>query len=197
MLTFDEARHEYRFNGVVVPGVTSLLRQLHSFAGVPLDVLDRARDRGKDVHLACQLFDEDDLDEEALQRLDPEVFGYFEGWKRFMRDCEPNWTAIEQPVFHKLLRYAGTPDRFGSLTWAGGPVEEAQVDIKTSQQSHPVWGIQTAAYNHAAGTPHRLRLTVQLRPDGTYKILPWIDPQDWPVFVSLTTLRTWKERHRL
>lgn len=187
MLTFDHERHEYRHAGVLVPGVTSLLQHLHSFAGVPLDVLQAAQERGTAVHAACQFFDEEDLDEEQLQASSPMVFGYLCGWKKFMAERAPTWNAIEQPVYHPTLRYAGTPDRFGVL---GG--EDWQVDIKTSQQSHPVWGVQTAAYNQAAGKPKARRATVQLRADGTYRFIEWKDPTDWPVFVSLVTLHHWK-----
>ena len=32
---------------------------------------------------------------------------------------------------------------------------------------------------------------VQLRSDGTYKFLPWEDPDDWPAFLSLINLTNW------
>jgi hypothetical protein len=186
-LTFDAARHEYRSGGLVIPGVTSLLDQLHSFAGVPRDVLDAAKKRGSAVHAACEYHDQNDLDETTL---DPVVAGYLAGWKRFLSDKRPAWSHIEQPVFNRVHRYAGTPDRFGEM---GG--EKVQVDIKTSAASHPAWGIQTAAYNHAAGYPSARRFTCQLRPDGAYRLIEWRDPNDFAVFVSLITLHNWKAKH--
>lgn len=194
-LSFDSDLHEYRFGGVVVPGVTSLLQQLHSFAGVPMEVMDRARDRGTDVHLATELFDLGELDEAHLAAEDPEVMGYVRGWKCFVRDCAPNWSAIEAKVYHPIFRYAGTLDRNGDFDFDGQRVLDAQVDIKTSAASHPVWGVQTAAYSNAQGKPKQRRFTVQLRPEGTYRILEWPSPDDWPVFVSLVTLNSWKKRH--
>lgn len=177
-----------------MPSVTQVLEGLHSFANVPWDILEAAQERGTDVHSACQFHDEDDLIESDLT---PLVRGYLEGWKRFVLDCSPNWSAIEQQFYHPTLRYAGTPDRFGELTLRGELVGQAQVDIKTALASHPCWGVQTMAYNHIAGLPGARRFTCQLRPDGTYRLIEWTDAQDWPVFVSLTTLRTWKERHSL
>jgi len=194
LLEFDQEHHRYLYDGVSVPSVTQVLRELHPFAGVSPDVLEAAAERGTHVHQACWYFDEADLDEDELT---PKVRGYLQGWKRFTLDADPIWSAIEKPLFHPLLRYAGTPDRFGELTIKGRHIPLAQVDIKTGLDAHPCWGVQTMAYNHAAGCPDAPRFTVQLREDGTYRLLQWEDAQDWPVFVSLTTLRTWKLRHKL
>lgn len=196
-LEFNAERHEYRLDGVVVPAVTHLLDRLHDFSAVGEACMATARERGGSVHQACHFFDEHDLDEEMLIQTRPEVAKYLDGWKLFVSECQPNWLMIEQPVFHPTLRYAGTPDRFGGLTVKRKRIDLAQVDIKTSAAAHPVWGVQTMAYNHAAGFPGVPRFTVQLRPDGTYKLLSWEDPQDWPVFMSLLTLNTWSRRHGL
>lgn len=195
MLSFNEERHEYRWNGVVVPSVTQLLNALHSFAGVPWDVLEAARLRGTRVHKACELFDLDDLDEEALAADLPQVVPYLEAWKKFVRDCEPNWEGIEEQVYHPSHRYAGTLDRRGELTVGGQRIQRAVVDIKTAVDLHPVWGVQTMAYSRACDWPDARRFSCQLREDGTYRLREWTDPNDWPVFVSLTTLNAWKARH--
>ena len=194
MLTFDARTHTYRYGGKVVPGVTSLLDSLHSFAGVPWEVLEAARRRGSDVHLACQLYDENDLDEERLKAKQPLVAGYLKGWKKFLRDCQPNWVAIEEPVYHEGQGYAGTPDRFGELLYKARRLPIAQVDIKTAAASHPVWGVQTAAYDEASGY-RALRFTCQLAPEGTYRLIEWTDPSDWPMFLSLLNVHHWKVRH--
>ena len=195
-LTFDARTHTYRYGGKVVPGVTSLLDELHSFAGVPWEVLEAARHRGSDVHLACQLYDENDLDEDRLQARQLGVFGYLTGWKKFLHDCQPNWVAIEEPVFHEGQGYAGTPDRFGELVYKGRRLPMAQVDIKTAVASHPIWGVQTAAYNEASGY-RAPRFTCQLAPDGTYRLIEWTDPADWPIFLSLLNVHHWKAKHGL
>ena len=179
---------------MIVPSVTQVLGGLYLFAGVPFDVLEAARERGSDVHAACQFYDEGDLDEDSLT---DEVRPYLEAWKKFTRDCEPWWTHIEEPVYHPTLRYAGTPDRRGSFIYKGTRVSLAQGDIKTSAATHPCWGVQTAAYNEAAHERAARRFTIQLRPDKDYRLIEWLDPSDWPTFVSLVTLYYFKERHRL
>jgi len=193
-LTFDEEAHKYVYRGKVLPSVTQLLSGLHSFAGVSHEVLEAARERGTHVHSATHYFDEGDLD---ISSLDEQTRGYLKAWSRFTLDTDPEWTAIEVPIAHPVLLYAGTPDRRGDITLRGERVADCQVDIKTAVDSHPVWGVQTIAYDKAAGKEGRRRFTCQLRADGTYRLLEWASPQDWPVFMSLLTLRTWKERNAL
>lgn len=197
MLEFLEDGHQYRWKGVSVPGVTSLLDGLHSFAGVPMEILEAARERGSRVHDVCQFYDERDLDEEALECEFPEEWGYLQGWKLFLAAAQPTWTHIEEPVFHQVLRYAGKPDRRGSLTVNGVHHQMAVVEIKTPELAHPCWGVQLAAYAAASGSPGVPRFSVQLGRDGTYKIRQWTDANDWPVFASLSTLHTWRTRHGL
>lgn len=196
-LTFEEEGHVYRYNGVVVPGVTQLLQPLHSFAGVPLDVLQVAQERGTDVHDMTQLVDEDDLDEAKLQAECPTIHAYLPSYQKFLRDCTPNWRHIEEPVFHKTLRYACRPDRIGEFKYQGRRVPDAVVEYKTSEAAHPVWDLQTMAQAHAAGRPSARRFSLQLRIDGAYRLKEWTDPDSWPAFVSLLTLHTWKMRNRL
>jgi hypothetical protein len=194
MLTFDEARHEYRWNGVVVPSVTQCLDRLHSFAGVPFEVLEAAKERGTYVHAMCELFDMGDLDEPLVPK---EYLGYLDAWKRFIDDYEPNWSGIEVRGYSQRFAFAGTEDRHGTLAkklpgrWG--------IDIKTSKQPHRVWGLQTAAYRQIRAERDMQaaldrRGTVQLQSTGTYRFLPWDDPADWPVFQALLTVINWSKQ---
>lgn len=200
LLVLDEATHVYRYNGVIVPGVTGLLGLLHSFANVPPEVLEIAKERGTDVHDMTQMEDEDDLDEPRLKAECPGIWSYLPSYRRFKRDCTPKWRAIEEPIFHRTLRYATTPDRLGEFTYQAKRVTDAVLELKTSADEHPVWGMQTMAQAQAAGRPTARRFSLQLFPEGSpkpYRLREWTDPDDWPAFVSLLTLRTWKERNRL
>lgn len=192
MLTFEPEAHVYAWNGKRIPSVTQVLDRLHDFSHVPMEVLEAAKTRGSNVHSACQFFDEGDLDESSLE---PSELGYVQAWQRFCAEHHPNWSMIETPLYHPVFCYAGTPDRIGSIL-SGGVRIDAQVDIKTSASSHPVWGVQTAAYNAAANFTGR-RFTCQLRANGTYKLIEWSDPTDWPVFLSLINLSNWTRKHNL
>lgn len=196
MLTFDEATHTYRWNGAVVPGVTSVLKPISGYDRIPARVLQAASERGRAVHLACQYDDEDDLDEDGM----PEwMRPYLTAWRRFRADHATEWTHIEAPGYHRKLGFAGTPDRVGLVEG-----RQSVVDIKTTAELMPAVGPQLAAYaaihEDTHGTPPAAlmdRWGVQLKADGTYHALRYTDPQDWPVFCSLLTLRAWCANHRI
>ena len=189
-LTFDEDRHEYRVRGVIVPSVTQVLAPLSSFDGVPAQVLEAKRDLGQRVHLACQLHDEDDLDEASVE---PDVAPYLEAYRRFLADTDARVVLNESRVYHPTYRYAGTLDRvfrIGEDRWL--------VDLKTSFTTPRAAGPQTAAYLAALTTmlgnvrPTR-RAALRLRPDGTYRLDPLDRPDDWSAFLACLTLNRFKE----
>ncbi len=190
MLEFDEDQHIYTFNGVVKPSVTQLLGKLHDFSLVPADVLAAACTRGTYVHCLCQFHDEGDLDGSSVG----EYQGYLDAWVKFCADFKAEWIGIEVQGYSTRYGFAGTYDRLGKLNGS-----MFVLDIKTSQASHPVWGLQLSAYrqicseeNPALGLARRA--TVQLRADGTYKFIEWTDPQDWPAFLALLTLINWSTK---
>ena len=187
MLTFDEASHTYRYNGIVVPGVTTILSPLTDFSRVPPHVLRAAADFGTAVHLACELDDLRTLDEDSL---DPSLFPYLKAWRQFSADHEVEWELIEHPVYHKALGYAGTLDRSGRVKGLA-----TVLDIKSSALLYPSVGPQLAAYQQASEYPTVQRMAVQLKSNGTYVAKTYTDPTDWPVFASLLTLRNWCARH--
>lgn len=188
-LTFEPETHTYRVDGEAWPSVTQILDRLHSFAGVPEDVLEAARERGTYVHQLTELHDLDDLDEPLVP---PEYQGYLAAWKKFLHEAQPNWSGIEEMAYSPAYRFAGTMDRHGeleALRFRGRWV----IDIKSSLSAHPVWGPQVAAYRQmkAEQDPSFAlyrRGTVQLRPDGSYLFTEWKDPADWQIFLALRIL---------
>jgi hypothetical protein len=188
-LNFDEGTHTYRFDGNVVPGVTSILAPLTDFSRVPPAVLEAASQFGKAVHRACELDDLGELDEDQL---DVALVPYLTAWRKFSVDYAVEWEQIEQQTFHATMRYAGTPDRFGKVRG-----QLTVVDIKSTAELYPTVGPQLSAYAHALKHPYADRLAVQLKADGTYVAKPYTDPTDFPVFASLLTLRNWCTRYAI
>ncbi len=189
MLTFDEASHTYRLAGSPVPGVTSILAPLVNLAGIPRDVLDAKRQLGQDVHYACQLLDEDDLDEDSVEeRIEP----YVQAYRRFKADTGAQVLLNEHQVAEPTLRYAGTLDRV--LLISG---QRWLVDLKTCISTPLAVGPQTAAYLRALRDPavtHRGAL--RLRPDGTYRLDSLTGADDWSTFLACLTLHRFKETHQ-
>lgn len=188
-LTFDEETHTYRLLGGVVPGVTQILRPLADFSGIPKNVLEAKADLGRRVHFACQLDDENDLDESSVE---DDVAPYLDGWRRFLRDSGAVVLANEQRVAEPLLMFAGTLDNVLLLNGA-----KWLIDKKTSISLPHAVGPQTAAYMRALGdatVTHRGAL--RLRPDGTYRLDPLTGADDWSVFFACLTLHRFKESHQ-
>lgn len=201
-LLFDEERHEYRLNGVLVPSVTQILNEILPGAldGIPTEVLAAARDRGIAVHKACELDDQGELDEANLHE---EIVPYLLAWRKFvLHTAFRMQVGIELRLGHAALGYAGTVDRVGTF---GRTSQFVIVDIKTGAPSSLRTGLQTAAYAelmraHCSGLMPKLRfgdylrLTVLLQPDATYRIVSHDNPNDLADF--LAALRVWKLRQR-
>lgn len=197
-LQFDEGLHRYTLAGAVIPSVTQVLKPLYNFAGIDPAVLMAKAELGTAVHRACELLDNDDLDEDSEDgraALEP-IAGYLAGYRKFKADKNPAVIENETRLFHPVHRYAGTIDRrfeFEGFIW--------DVDLKSTVAMSPIVGIQTAAYSEmfkANGYKAKARRSaLQLFPDGKYKLWEFKDPGDFAVFLSLLTVQRFKERHSL
>lgn len=151
---FDRDEHIYIRRGVTLPSITQILT-----AERIIDTsfyTEEGRDRGKNVHLACHLFDTGQIGEEEI---DAETEPYLRAWISFKRDTGFVVVDSEKPLASKLYGFAGTPDRVGEF------------DDKLSPK----------------------RLAVELHNDGTYKLFPYSDPQDFQIFLSILAVHNWKK----
>lgn len=183
-LQFDADTHTYSVGGRTLPGVTELLRPLESFEKIPPAVLERARQFGSHVHMACHLDNLGELDEETLSQA---LLPYLLGWRQFRADRALTIHHSERPVYHHKLRYAGTPDVVGSLDRT-----TCVIDIKSGIVPRSV-GPQTAAYAELLQPEFgpMLRYCLQLRSDGSYRLLPQRSPVDRNIFFSCLNLWKW------
>jgi hypothetical protein len=192
-VTFTEMPHEYRVAGVVVPHVTGVLADLEDWFGVAPSVLEYASERGKLVHLATQMLDEGDLDEDSI---DPVIAPFLAAYRQFKADAAPEWEGIEERVYHEQYGYCGTLDRRGVLKAVKGS-PECILDLKCVATISPATGVQTSAYDAAAPKTRkkRQRYALQLKPNGQYLLKRYDDPSDWAVFTSLLNVHQWARRH--
>lgn len=203
-LQFDEAAHRYSVGGVVLPSVTQILRPISpDFSAIPPAVLERKRALGTAVHLACELYDQGELDEDGLSA---ELVPYLYAWIKFRAECGVEILANERRLYHPLLRFAGTLDRVtthrsakGAPTWL--------LDLKTSEDPAPAYGVQLFGYllllacnTDEAVKPEHLaglrRGTVHLRDDGTYRLHEYKNPNDEAAFRALLSIAQWKEANQ-
>jgi len=185
MLTFDPEKHEYWYEGRIIPSVTQIL-QAEGFIDTAF-YDDWSRDRGKYAHKATELYDLDDLDEESL---DPEISPRLEAWKRFLSESGFQIVAIEEQVSNISLRYAGTLDRRGFLSG-----KRAILDIKTGAVE-PWAGIQLAGYGMTAPDYYGIeRYAVQLKDDGKYKLTQFKDMNDFGIWRAAVSCYHWKNNN--
>lgn len=187
-LTFEEEGHRYLLDGVRVPSVTQILALggLSSWDHIPPQVLEAARLRGTAVHLAVQLYLEDDLDWSTVSEgLKPYLDAYqeFQAGSGFVPD------RVEHRLVHRVLRFAGTPDQAGPFK--GG---RAIVELKSG-------GIVEAAAFQTAGQaileqqPFCRRFGLELKPNGRPRIVEFTDPTDRHVFLAALTIAHRKLRN--
>lgn len=192
-LRFDSDTHTYYDGDCVVPGVTTVIERVcQYFASVPDAYLIPAQKRGTAVHLATELYDLGTLDEDQL---DPVLEPYLEAWKRFLHDTSFEPDRIEQRIYNHKLRYAGTLDRAGMITWKKAR-RRAIVDIKTGAPVRST-ALQTAAYQKGLevdlNDAIKTRLSVHLQPNKTFKVIEYNNPSDMRVFTAMLTSYRWME----
>jgi hypothetical protein len=164
--------HIYTVDGIQKPSFSEIKDTVYGHYPYP----EGAAERGHHVHLATQLFDENDLDEATL---DPVVAGYLEGWKLFREEMDFNPLQIEMKVYNPTYGYCGTLDRIG--TFRDKPNNrKALIDIKSGAKEwhHP---LQSMAYAACLDEPHD-RYALYLSADGKYKLVAHTrraDLQDW------------------
>lgn len=134
-LTFDEVEHAYHLDGARIPSVTQVLSHGQNLSHIPA----WTSLRGTAFHLATELDDIGDLDEESV---DPLVRPHLEAYRKWKAATKPVFTHTEFRVYGEArgLMFAGTIDRVIARTLLG--------DLK-SGQPRKEHGAQLAAYKIA------------------------------------------------
>lgn len=190
---FDPIEHRYTLGTRRLPSVTQILAPIKpDFSMVSADVLERKRELGKAVHLACELDDLGELDDAETDEL---VLAYVNGWRKFLADTGAVVLENERQLFHPTLLYAGTLDRVVGVD--GG---RWLIDLKTVYpEPVPSFGVQLAGYDllrqAAGGGSADVRASVHLLPDGSYRMKQYKNPNDHIIFRALLSLAHWKQEH--
>jgi hypothetical protein len=208
MLTFDEAAHQYFWNGAPVPNVTRIIGHLTDYSHIPADRLEIARQEGVAVHRMAELHFHNDLDLAGLYSDPGRVWlaPHYEALMRFIDETGFECWAAEKRMYHLGLGYAGTPDLIGlakKLTTIKGP---ALFDIKRSFFGGPAIGLQLVGYRRtwndveakkdkSIRIPDGNRLALQLRKDGTYRIQQFEDVDDDVAFLACLQQHHWRAKH--
>lgn len=165
-IKFNEERHEYSVDGVIIPSVSEIIKPL------TVDTVEKAKPwlrdiaalRGSRIHQITMLMDYGEDVE-----VDADISGYIKAYRRFLDDYNPKWEGIETIVYHDGLGYAGTIDRYGTVNG-----HTCVVDIKTGAYNKHTMSAQLGAYVSALrkmkGYSASQAFDLMLSKDGTYEI---------------------------
>lgn len=184
---YNDERHEYRIDGIIVPGVTTIIKA----AGMYDDrfFTEEARQRGTYVHGAALFLVQNDLHDDSIL---PAYRGYIDGVRMFLSetDCIPDVELCEKPQFNKIFMY-GTKIDLPCL-FNG---HDSIIDYKSGAET-PVTGIQLAGQAQLIGKPVK-RYGLHLKADGKYKLVEYKDRNDIKIFNAALSLYHWRQKEGL
>lgn len=188
-LSFDPEEHKYFLDGKELISVTRVL----ALAGLT-NLFNRdeaAALRGRYVHQACCLLDEDNLDFETL---DPVLVPYIMAYQKFKDDYPHKVIEKELKVFSATYQFAGTLDRI-----IGIEDRLAILDIKTGTPDLAT-ALQIAGYQICweEMTAKRIskRFGLHLKNDKNYSLVEYKNKQDKNVFLAALAMCRWRENNR-
>ena len=193
-LDFIEATHTYTLYGQKIPSVTQLMAPLNSavYGGINTEVLNKAADRGTQVHLAAENYANF-----GIEDISPEHRGYFEGFREWFDEVKPVVISTEFKTYHKYMIYGGTVDL---LAYIDDMLYV--IDYKTTYRVEKMLTrVQLEAYKQALishGIPVTRKAVLHLMPDGKAKLLQY-EPDDdaaWNAFVSLVNVNNFIQSNR-
>ena len=166
-LVLEQETHIYRLDGVATPSVTQVLKAMGLTQWYPPN--PTYRQRGDAIHKASALMVQGRLALEAdgtvSLKTDARIRGYVESFRKWAARTGFKPSLIEQGVFSRTWRVAGSLDYFG-------PVDGKYtiVDLKSGEPGKPAAALQTAGYavllKECLGLQTQHRIALRLDPDG-------------------------------
>lgn len=175
VVTLNAETHTYtdQDGNVVRPSATELLKWAGHINDTHYDAY--GAHRGSMVHLACQLHNEGDLNEDTI---DPVIMPYYQAYVRFLFDTGFKVLRGEFIAYNEALGIVCKPDIEGY--WPGTKTK-CLIDLKSGKLM-PWTGLQLAFQRLAIGEP-RLRYGLELKKNGKYKLHPFVDRSDETVIL--------------
>lgn len=188
-LEFDESVHEYKVAGDKKISTTTLLKRNGLYSNIQF-ATDEHLWRGKAIHEAMHYYHKRTLD---FAKLDPLIVPYIQGWVSFERDFGFKALGWEQPLWHPLFDYCGTPDVWGQI---------ANGDFWVMDYKHGlvprVTGLQLASYgellkinNYVPAGQKIHRVGIQMTAESDYRPRYFKDENDWGVWQMIVSVHNW------
>ena len=178
---FDVTKHLYHVGQTRLPSITQVIAGAAEPSAASAFYTPEARARGSLVHALTATYDLTGL---WPSEVPADVLPRLAAYASFLGAAMPVWEAIEVPLVSRRWKFAGTPDRVGTLQR-----QPVVVDLKCGGPD-PSQGVQTAAQvilvDGSKGPGQRVyvrhRYTLHLRDDGTYRLVEWSDPADYDLW---------------
>jgi hypothetical protein len=187
-LKFDEEKHEYALDGLIVPSVTQILKAegYHN----PFIEDDYAAQWGTMAHKIVELYLTG-----RLISYDPVFERWMEGIRQFRTKHLPKGD-YERRVYWSFgpMQYAGTADFIGMIGSREYVLDWKFWSQKTDELVS-VCGLQTAAYEQATRNGRERRRGVVWFKEGGFELIPLTDPTDLPMWRSILNGFYWKNTH--
>lgn len=186
-LTYDAAAHIYRWDDEIVPSITQVMDFCGFYSGldlVPPDRLRHAAERGSAVHLACQYYDESDLDISTVSdECRPYVDAYI-AWREMTQ-----WTLIECEKPRYARGYAGTPDRIFTDPDLAVVIVDIKTSWKVSREAHVQTAAQAILWDER---PHYCRrIILHLSKDGEATEVESANPEEYDIWNAALQVYKW------
>lgn len=166
--------HQYYFNDLEIPSLTYILKStgFSPYNGVSKEVMQDSAEFGDDVHLICQLYDEDNPDPSNLPSIEEwaltldnvveEQLSYAAGWVKFRKHTQFRPILIEREMSCRLndMLFGMRIDRVGESVLGPGVYE-----LKTTAKIMPSHSVQTAAQAIPFEKDNPRRFVIQLLPN--------------------------------
>lgn len=175
-IEFFEDDHRYLVNGVEKDSVTKPLKRLLNFDDVPVNVLEKARQKGNDKHKMIKFYHKGTLDHSSLTPELAEVLKRYLEW--FIPLDYPGLKLFsEEPLYHPCWDICGTPDLI---------LDDCLIDFKFGAIDDDYCGAQLAAYAEMCevflGIKIKRRLILFPDDKGVFKTKPYKNKNDYRVF---------------
>lgn len=205
-LEFNETKHQYKLDGVVLPGVTSILGVLHKpelqawYGRLGTTEANRQRDaaadHGTQVHAACEIeaknFHNPDFDDTTWE---PWLLPFTDAYRSWLNANVHRVIAAEPRVASKTHGVAGSIDLVAEMIDG----QNAILDLKTGSMVPDTTPLQCSAYGRllleqdGIQTTRRIAIHLPRKNPGELTAIEYpaeSEPDDWRHF--LMCLMLWR-----
>lgn len=170
----------------MMPSSTQIIAPFNKFDTISPDILERAINRGNEIHDLCALYAQDF----PIPDVSDEIVGYFESFCNWFDGTVSEVIAVEKRLSCDTYGFTGMPDLVCRIF---GSDDIVVVDYKSARTFSKGWLLQIASYAHLTGAQRCFSL--RLHPDGKKAIVD--ENKEWQrdLAIFFNALAVWRYYH--